>query len=419
MKIQEAISLAAKLEGPDQSLFTELVYGVTRMRRLLDKRLEKFCERPLEETEPEVRTVLRLGLYQSMFLTRIPDYALTNEAVTQVGLLGAPFAMGFVNAVLRRANDAKNKGALPGAEEKEWSIGLRHSHPDWLVERWAKRLTPERLEAVLDADNKAHPVFLQVPPERREEAMDRLIKAGVTVELVDFPTHTLRVSGPMGPLLEHETLLEGPWVVQDWTFQVFLDRVPALEGARVWDVCAAPGGKTAGLAWRVGNAGQVTATDASSDRIKMLRQTVARLGLSNVRILEMEADHFPAAERFQSIWVDAPCSGTGVLSRRADLRWRITAADVDRQAKRQAQLLEAAAPHVYPDGFLAYSTCSLEPEENHDIVSKFQKAHPEFETVPLTLPPFITDVEGGSEGLLVWPSAERDGGFLALFHRKT
>jgi 16S rRNA (cytosine967-C5)-methyltransferase len=197
-----------------------------------------------------------------------------------------------------------------------------------------------------------------------------------------------------------------------------LDLVPAAEGARVWDVCAAPGGKTAGLAWRVGTAGQVTATDASADRIKMLRQTVARLGLNNVRILEMEADHFPAAERFQSIWVDAPCSGTGVLSRRADLRWRINASDVDRQAKRQFQILDAAAAHVYPDGFLAYSTCSLEPEENQDIVTRFQKAHPEFETVSLTLPPFIAEVESGTEGLLVWPSADRDGGFLALFHRK-
>ncbi len=418
MKIQEAIALGAKLEGPDQALYTELVYGVTRMRRLLDKRLALFCERPLEETEPEVRTVLRLGLYQSLFLTRIPEYALTSEAVNQVRLLGAPFAMGFVNAVLRRANDAKNKGALPGPEEAEWLLGERTSHPDWLVERWGQRMSPERLAAVLDADNRPRPVYLQVPTERRDEAVERLDKAGVKVEKVDFPAHTLRVSGALGPMLDGEGLSEGPWVVQDWTFQLFLDLVPHPEGARVWDVCAAPGGKTAGMAWRVGPSGQVTATDASSERVKLLRSTMGRLGLSNVRVLEMEADRFPAAERFQSVWVDAPCSGTGVLSRRADLRWRLNPADLTRQSKRQYEILEAAAAHVYPGGFLAYSTCSLEMEENQEVAERFKKAHPEFEAVPLTLPPFVTEVEAGEHGLLVYPTADRDGGFLALLRRR-
>jgi len=418
MKIQESMARGAKLEGPDQGLFTELVYGVTRMKRLLDKRLQAFCDRPLEETEPAVRTTLRLGLYQALFLTRVPGYALTFESVTLVDLLGAGFAKGFVNAVLRTALTAKDEGKFPAPEEETWPLGERYSYPDWLMERWSKNLTAERLVQVLEAGNHPHPLYLQVPPGSREEVLKRLEKMEVKAVPLDWPLHTLKVQGAMGTLWDPTPDEAGAWTAQDWTFQAMLDLVPAPEGARVWDVCAAPGGKCAGLSWRVGPTGQVTATDSSPERLLALFENVRRLNLANVRVLEMEADKLPTPERFQTVWLDAPCSGTGVLSRRADLRWHLQPGDPARHGKEQLQLLEAAAQHVYPGGTLAYSTCSLESEENWDVVKAFLGAHPEYSPVPLTLPESVTETETREDGLWFWPTKDRDGGFLALFRRK-
>ncbi len=422
MKAHEAISRGARLEGPDQALFTELVYGVTRMRRLIDKRLEPFCNKPLDQALPEIRTVLRLGLYQALFLTRVPGYALTSESVTLVGLLGAPHASGFVNAVLRTLMTAKEQEQLPGPHEASWSPAMRYSHPEWLVNRWAARLEtpgPEapRLEKLLECNNVPHPVYLQVAPEGRDSALEKLKTLGVDAQPVDWPNHTLLVRGPAA-LWESGHYDAGPWTVQDWTFQAMLDLVPAPLGARVWDVCAAPGGKCAGLSWRVGPEGRVIASDDSPERARILRGNVARLGLANVDVLERDAAQMPTAERFQTVWVDAPCTGTGTLSRRADLRWNVQAQDLARQSARQASLLEAAAGHVYPGGHLAYSTCSLEPEENQDVIKGFLKRRNDFEPVALTLPPFIRGVETSPEGLLFWPTKDRDGGFLALLCRK-
>ncbi len=416
VKIAEVLEVTRNLKPEDESLLRELVYGCTRQKRILDYHLNSFCQTPFDKLPVEVKISLRLGLYQLLFLDRIPAHAAVHESVNLTKLGGQEPLSGFVNAVLRTAETKKATLEVKGESEVD-TMALKYSHPTWLVKRWMKSMTPEQLEQVLKADNLPHPVYLRVAPGTREKVIGDLLKQNVRLAEIAWPQEALSLKSHEGGLFSGESFKQGDWIVQDWVPQAMLELLPIGEGQRVWDVCAAPGGKTIGLAWKMGEKGQVMASDSSSERRKRLNENLQRIGLKQVLVFDHEIEKLSPAQKFNLAWVDAPCSGTGVLSRRADLRWKLIPKEILDQAKEQRDLLEQAQGHLYGTGYLVYSTCSMEREENQSVIESFLKDHPEFKPVGLKPPEAYSEILKDEIGLTFLPTAEHDGGFISILSR--
>lgn len=327
------------LSGRDRAFLTNLVYGATRHRRTLDFLLRKVSG--VREFDPQVLQVLRIGLYEIRFL-KGAVHAAVDEAV-EVAKKAGVRAGKFVNAVLRKAAAADLDSLLPE------DPAIRHSHPDWLVARWRKAY-PDRLEEILEADNAVLPVTARV---NRQRAKPLDLPRGGRPESVIL-------EGPPG---EHPAVREGLVTVQDETA---MGVAPLVAGARVVDLCASPGGKATHLA-ELGKT--VTAVDVTEAKLALVRESARRLGLPMSFAV---ADGRRFAGRFDAVLLDAPCSNTGVLARRADARWRLREKDVGTSAALQRELLENAAT-LAPE--IVYSTCSIEPEENERQVDAFLATH--------------------------------------------
>jgi len=426
LKIEKGAKVADVMEvrgliPEDMALFREIVYGCTRQKRLLDYHLDKLCQSPFAKLPVEVKISLRMGIYQLLFLTRVPAHAAVHEAVNLVKGAGQESLAGFSNAVLRNAEKQKADFKITGEDEMD-TLAIKYSHPTWLVRRWATGLSAdglntENLEPVLAANNKPHPVFLRSKPGTGAKVQADLLTQNVRVESLAWPPYTLRLASHEGGLFSGDSFGQGDWFVQDWTPQAMLEMLPFNNVFRAWDVCAAPGGKTAGLAWKLGEKGEVWATDFSPVRMVKLKENLRRLGLNKVRVYEEAIEKIPPSQKFDLIWVDAPCSGTGVLSRRADLRWKLRPDEIKKHAIEQLKLLEEVHGHLYPKGYLIYSTCSLEREENQDLIKTFMESHPGWDLAIPDSPSEVTNLLKDKWGVTFLPTGDRDGGFLSVVQK--
>jgi 16S rRNA (cytosine967-C5)-methyltransferase len=412
-KTADVLEKPRGLKPEDEALLRELVYGCTRQKRLLDYYLNSLCQSPFDKLPIEIKITLRMGLYQLLFLDRVPARAAVHESVNLAKKGGQEALSGFVNAVLRNAENKKASLEIKGDSEID-TLALKYSHPTWLVKKWAEKMGQAQLEEILKADNQPHPVYLHVSPGLEEKVTSDLEKQNIKVSKEEWPPGTLRLRSHEGGLFTGESFQKGDWIVQDWVPQAMLRMLPLEAGQRAWDVCAAPGGKTVALAWKLGEKGQVLASDASEERRKRLAENIKRTALKQVMVYDGDIQKMPPAQKFDLIWVDAPCSGTGVLSRRADLRWRLIPKDVLCQVQPQKKLLEQSYGHLYPSGFLVYSTCSLEKEENQQVIQSFLSNHPEYKTLDFSLPDGHPEIIADEVGATFWPTADHDGGFLAI-----
>jgi len=329
------------LSSRDRAFLTHVVYGVTRHRRTLDHLLRKISG--VHDFDSQVLQTLRIGLYEIHFLRTAP-HAAVDEAVELAK--GVSRKSGnFVNAVLRKAI-AADREKLIGAD---W--GVRYSYPTWLVERW-KRIYGDRTVSILEAGNAILPITARV---------NRLRTAPLRFPRGHRPESVV-LDGPIGELPE---LREGLVTVQDETAMSVAPLVEP-EGKHIIDLCASPGGKATHLAEL---RGRVVAVDLSLEKIRLVRESAQRLGLT-ISLVVADGRHF--AGRFDAALVDAPCSNTGVLARRADARWRLREIEIASAVGIQQSLLENAAT-LAPR--IVYSTCSIEPEENEERVDEFLASH--------------------------------------------
>lgn len=388
---------AARLGKLERALATELAYGVLRWRGRIDYVLGRFLKRPLSALTPWIRNALRLGVYQLLFLDRIPPSAAVNESVKLARQYGHAGTAGLVNGVLRaliRAGEPPIEAADTADE-----LSLRYSHPRWLVERWLTALGRDETEALLARDNEVPPLTVRVNTLRTTTATlrDRLTAAGVTVSPCQYIADGLELHG-FDALTELPGYREGHFIVQDEAAMlVGLVAAPA-PGEHVLDACAAPGGKTTHLAELMGDRGTVLAVDSQPERLRLVAANVARLGLQNVQIVAADArdlggEYAGWADR---ILVDAPCSGLGTLRRRPDARWRKEAGAGDELAPLQLGILEGVLPCLRPGGTLTYSTCTIDERENQAVVHAFLARHPELSGDDLrgAVPAGLTDAIG-------------------------
>jgi 16S rRNA (cytosine967-C5)-methyltransferase len=393
-------ALAREKLGPqDRALCQALVYGVARWQMTLDWLIARKTEgRTQKET---LRTLLQLGLFQMFWLERIPNHAAVHVTVELAKQLGLGPQSGFLNAVLRGYTRERTETEKLLRELKTSQPALGYSHPEWLYNRWHSRWGAEKAAQLMDWNNSTPPTYARV--NRLKTDAPKLV-ARWEAEHVKFTACNWDWTGEgtIFRLDEHPSLADlrsfkdGLFYVQDPSTLLAVRELDPKPGQSVLDLCAAPGGKTAFIAQLMENQGDITAQDRDPERLELIRENCARLGVTCVEtsIAPAKAIAKPA-KRFDRVLVDAPCSNTGVMRRRVDLRWRIRPEEIERLRAAQLELLAQAAPRLKPGGALVYSTCSLEPEENAGVVQQFLAAHPDFKLErERELTPFADGVDG-------------------------
>jgi 16S rRNA (cytosine967-C5)-methyltransferase len=370
---------SGRLSGPDRGLFAELVFGVLRRQGTLDHILSGLLAQPLARQEPQVLIFLRLGLYQLLYLDRIPESAAVNESVNLAKQI-LPRASGLVNGVLRNYLRHKDSVTYPDpVAAPAASIAARHSHPAWLVKLWFSQLGEAETELLAEASSCQPPLTLRANTlaTTREGLLEKFAANGITAAPCRFSPFGIMVEGrhhiPGLPGFR-----EGLFAVQDEASQmagILLDPQP---GERVLDTCAAPGGKATHLAQLMDNQGELLAMDNSGSKLPLIQEAAQRLGITIIRTRAADLLQTGAlpADAFDRVLLDAPCSGLGVIRRNPEAKWRLTPDDVTRLASVQKVMLINAVRMLRPGGVLLYSTCSTTLEENEAVVGDFLSRHP-------------------------------------------
>ena len=355
------------LEPADRNLTTELVMGVLRWRSVLDQYIAHFSFSPLPKLDLEVLTALRMGAYQVKFL-RVAPHAAVNETVELVKQARKLSAAGLANAVMRKLLALQNSGkqlALPRPPEI-------FAHPEWLTERWSRQFGAETVARICKYDQHAPETSLRLASSAEEE---ELREAGIEVA----PGTLMRSARQLvkGDLTQLAAYREGRIAIQDEGSQLVAALVG--NGRRILDCCAAPGGKTGALASRLPRA-EIVAAELHPHRARLLRE---RAPQANVQVITADAVQLPFADVFDRVLADVPCSGTGTLARNPEIKWKLRPEDLTDLQQRQLLILKAAMKHVAPGGRVIYSTCSLEPEENEEVVGNAFAQSSSFKIIPI------------------------------------
>lgn len=406
----------AGLSAADADLFRELVLGVLRWRSDLDSEVAAVSRVPLEKLAPRLREILEVALYQLRRLDRIPDYAAVSEAVSQARSSGGEGAARLVNGVLRGI--LLLPAPAPLSEESPATaaeLARAYSHPRFLVERWLARFGAERTRAILSADNAPSPLDLMANPRggSRDDLAAELRAGGVATEPNLLAPLALTVLS--GNPFRSPLFAAGRFGVADVGSQALPLLLP--RGDALVDLAAAPGGKSfAALA--LGRAAWAASIDVSIARLRLLVENRARLGMPEARPVAADVRSLPLPERrFDRVLLDAPCSGTGTLRKHPEIRYRVTASAIDRLAFAQAEAAGAAARLLAPGGFLLYATCSLEEEENEQVVARTLERDPGLELAAIEAPAGLRPYVEGAR-LRLFPDARTDGFTAHLLRRR-
>lgn len=404
---------AAPLDARDRRWALELVAGMLRRRAWLDAVIGGFVTGGLARLDPDVTDLLRLGAQQLLGMDRVPAYAAIAQTVELAKQRHGRGAAGLVNAVLRRIDRerATLEPAVPGDPIE--ALAQRHSHPRWLVARWAARWGAAETERLLAANNQHAPVIVR-PYGVGFEQLEAMLEAS-DVPVTDAPlvADSLQLGSGVA-LTELGAFRQGRFFVQDPAATLVVQYAAVPAGATVLDACAAPGGKALELS-KV--AGRVIAADRQAGRVSRLAENIARVDAQNVQVVVADARE-PVVRDCDVVLVDAPCTGTGTFRRHPDARWRLKVSDLAVMGALQRSILAGVVAAVRPGGLLVYSTCSLEPEENDAQIERFLAEHPDFVLEPPPAGAVPADVLDGGR-LRVLPQRHgTDGAFAARLRRR-
>lgn len=373
-------------DGRDRDLLNAILFGVLRWRGRLDYIIARFSKMPLAKIDLPILNILRAGVFQLIFLTRIPPSAAVHTSVEMAKSMGAPWIGAFVNAVLRKAAAEHGSVRFPDPQkEPVRSLAAAWAFPEWLTERWLKRFGAGLTTELFESINVIPPLNLRTNTLKthRADLMATLEAEAAAVAACTLAPDGIRVEGLRTRVTALSSFQQGWFQVQDEAAQLVSLLLAPRPGEAVLDACAGRGGKTGHIAQLMGNQGTLVALDHSGARLTALKEEMRRLGVSIVSSREASLSDGSAAEapgRFDRVLLDAPCSGLGTLHRNPDIKWAAGRKDLDRFHRAQFTLLERAAEHVAPGGVLVYAVCSPEPDETVDVVRAFLAKNPQFQT---------------------------------------
>ena len=368
--------LLDELSPVDRHLATEIVMGVLRWRSVLDQTIALLSFTPFRKLDLEVLTALRMGVYQKQFLSKVPAHASVNETVELVKQAKKVSAAGLVNAVMRKVKSAAydpHASKLAGADYLSSAL----AHPRWLVERWISSFGDDVAQKICEHDQRVPATVLRLGSAQDEST---LAAQGIKLAPGAFMAAAHIVTA--GDVSTAQVFQDGAIAIQDEGSQLVAALVGP--GRRILDCCAAPGGKTAAMATRLPEA-QIVATELHPHRATLLRRLASH---QNVEVVTADALALPYGPEFDRVLADVPCSGTGTLARNPEIKWKLKPEDLHDLQSRQIAILRAAMRHVAPGGRLVYSTCSLEPEENEQVIAAALQGSPQdssdFKIIPAT-----------------------------------
>ncbi len=369
-----------ELNELDRRFLTELTHGVIRWKTRLDFIIEYFCKNKFAMQDPNIRNALRVALYQILFLSKIPHAAAVNEAVEFVKKIRGQKAANLVNAVLRNIIRNINKLPTPDSEADPIQyLSIMYAHPSWIVKRWVERYGLYETEQLLAANNERPTIVVRANSLKTnaEELAKLFDERGIKYSRSKYLDNFLKV-GHLSGIYNLDLFAQGYFSVQDESAGLVVKLLDPKPGEKVIDLCSAPGGKTTFIAEMMKNEGKIIAVDKYEHRLNLVKQSCERLGITNVEFIAEDATTL-SVEPANKVLVDAPCSGLGVIQKKPDIKWQRELTDIKNLAKTQIELLETAEKLVKEGGVIVYSTCTIEPEENIEVVKAFIERHPEFE----------------------------------------
>ncbi len=418
----------------DRRFVTQLVFGTIRRRATLDALVRPFVQRPFHDVEPALQDILRLGAYQIAFLTHVPRHAAVHETVELANHIGNPRAKGFINGVLRRVSEVVTDEFVPSpaadafavdavedpqrkfrklgkpllpdpAAQPAGYLAAAFSWPRWLADRWLERFGAEECHRLGFWFNSPPPLWIRSNALRTDREGLRLRLAAETIPVETGPhPQSLQILGNHA-VRELPGFADGDFAVQDLSSMAVASALAPEPGWRVLDLCSAPGGKTTHLAELMRNRGQIVACDIEKRRLDTVTALCHRLGVTIVEphLLDKESTEPPACQ-YDAALVDVPCSNTGVLGRRPEVRWRIHPSEFEHLIRLQTRLLFTAIDRVRPGGVILYSTCSIEPDENEGVIHAVRRG----------IRSLVVEAEGHAI-----PGSPADGGYWARLRKSS
>lgn len=411
----------SRLSDLDRRLATELVYGTVKALGTLDWYLAQCVTRPLDKVQADILCILRMSAYQLLYMERIPASAACNEAVKLARSISNEGSAKFVNGVLRGLLRKQAAGELsfPDAEQDDAGyLALKYYHPRWLVKRWLGPWGKEGTERLLAFDNSAAAVCLRTNTlvTTRDELLAKLSELGAEVRASAWSADGI-VCEKLPSLHALMEALPKHFYIQDESSMLVAPLLAAAPKMRVLDLCSAPGGKTTHIAQLMQNKGEIIACDVHEHKLELIAENAKRLDITCIEPVLNDAtvERSEWLGAFDRVLVDAPCSGMGVLRRRAEARWRKQRKDLKLFPPLQLAILEQAVKYVKDGGRLVYSTCTIEQSENHYLIEEFLAKHSEWQRVPFNHP--RTGVE--TEELQLLPQNDGiDGFYICVLERK-
>lgn len=407
-----------KISNQDRGLATELIYGVIENKYYLDYIIDKLSKIKTQKMSTCVKILLRMGVYQISFLNSISDYAAVNETVNLVKKHDQK-SSGFVNAILRNVIRKKEEILNIDIEDKIMYLSTKYSYSPWMIKNWINNFGEAFTEDLLEANTDKPITYLRINSLKvtREEVIKRLTEKGIKAYKVNILDEAIRVEN-LKDIENNELFKEGLFTVQDISSMIAGKIVNPKEDSLVLDICSAPGGKTTHLATIMNNTGTVVARDIFEHKLKLITSTVERLGLKNVVVENFDSSKIDkkSINKFDYVLADVPCSGLGIIKRKPEIKYK-TKAELKDLPKIQKLMIDNASKYVKKGGILVYSTCTIQDNENIDIINEFLRENKEFELE--LIDEVNVDLENQEKGYIkIYPNIHGMDGFFIAKLRK-
>lgn len=412
------------LRNIDRGFITELVYGTVKWKLSLDWVIQQFSRVKFKKISPWILNIMRLGAYQLLYMDRVPASAACNESVKLAKKYGHRASSGFVNGVLRSINRSREDIKYPD-KNKEYVkyLSIKYSHPEWMVRKFLDLYGEEFTESLLKSNNEIPDFTVRVNTLKicRDELIKALNQEGMKAVYGKYVEEAVIIENPR-PLSEMEAFKKGYLQVQDESSMIVAKILDPSPGEYIVDVCSAPGGKATHIAQIMKNQGTVIARDIHEHKIKLISDSAERLGISIIKAELFDAREIDSRliEKADRVLVDAPCTGLGIIRRKPDIKWAKNIVDTKEITRLQEEILKASSKYVKPGGVLVYSTCTILPEENEHIISKFVDSDSSFqlEDVSLSLTKSLLKSHTKEGYLKLFPNKDNTDGFFVAKMRK-